>query len=226
MIAGGYSAVVFDLDGTLADTAADIREALVRALARENLPPIDVKSVRLMIGGGPVLLVKRALHRLHVETDDDLVARLTAGFHKEYLAQGSKLTTLFSGVEGTLRTLHAAGIRVGLCSNKPDDLCRMLLRTFSLDTYFDEIQGSREGLPRKPDPAPLLHLAERLGVPTNDLLYVGDSETDVMTARSAGVSVILVNHGYTVRSASQLGADAVIDSVADLVQPGPLARSA
>jgi phosphoglycolate phosphatase len=226
MIAGGYSAVVFDLDGTLADTAADIREALVAALARENLPPIDVNSVRLMIGGGPRLLVERALHRLHVDTRHDLVTRLTTSFHREYMAQGTRNSKLFSGVEATLQTLHKAGIRVGLCSNKPGDLCRMLVRNFSLDEYFDEILGSGEGLPRKPDPAPLLRIIERLGVLPSDALYVGDSETDVITARNAGVPVMLVNYGYTIRAASQLGADAVIDSVAELVRPGPLARSA
>ena len=210
MIAGGYSAVVFDLDGTLADTAADIREAVVRALAAEGLPPVDVASVRLMIGGGPRLLVERVLHRLHVDADDALVERLSQAFHAEYLKQGNRLSSLFPGVESTLRNLHSAGIRVGLCSNKPDDLCRMLVRNFSLVDYFDEILGSGHGLPRKPDPAPLLCVIE----------------TDVATARNAGVNVMLVKHGYTLRAASQLGADAVIDSVADLVRPGPLARSA
>ena len=220
MIAGGYSAVVFDLDGTLADTAADVREAVVRALAAEGLPPVDVASVRLMIGGGPRLLVERVLHRLHVATDDDLVERLTRSFHAEYLKQGSRLSALFPGVESTLKNLHSAGIRVGLCSNKPDDLCRMLVE------YVDEIVGSSGGLPRKPDPAPLLRVIERLGVAPGDALYVGDSETDVVTARNAGVDVMLVKHGYTLRAATQLGADGVIDSVADLVRPGPLARSA
>ncbi|MDH3620060.1 MAG: phosphoglycolate phosphatase [Gammaproteobacteria bacterium] len=226
MIAGGYSAVVFDLDGTLADTAADIREAVVRALAAEGLPPVDVASVRLMIGGGPRLLVERVLHRLHVDTDDQLVSRLAERFHAEYVRQGNQFSTLFPGVENTLKTLHSAGIRVGLCSNKPDDLCRMLVRNFTLEEYFDEILGSGGELPRKPDPAPLLSIIERLGVPLDDVLYVGDSETDVTTARNAGVSVMLVKHGYTLRAASQLGADAVIESVADLVRPGPLARSA
>ena len=224
MIAAGYSAIVFDLDGTLADTAADIREALVRALENEGLPPVDVKSVRLMIGGGPRLLVKRALHRLHVDTDVSLVDRLTTAFHTEYVRQGNQLSSLFDGVEATLRTLHSAGIRVGLCSNKPDDLCRMLVRSFALDEYFDEILGSGGQLPKKPNPAPLLGVIERLGVTPGDTLYVGDSETDVVTARNAGVSVMLVEHGYTLRAASQLGADAVLNSVADLVQP--LARSA
>lgn len=226
MIAAGYSAIVFDLDGTLADTAADVREALVRALGTEGFPPIDVKSVRLMIGGGPRLLVKRALHRLHVETNDALVDRLTRAFHAEYLIQGNRLGALFDGVQATLETLHAAGIRIGLCSNKPDDLCRMLVRNFALEKYFDEILGSGGELPRKPDPTPLLRVVERLGTTPDDTLYVGDSETDVATARNADIPVMLVEHGYTLRAASQLGADAVIDSVADLVKPGPYAKSA
>jgi phosphoglycolate phosphatase len=226
MIAGGYSAVIFDLDGTLADTAADIQEALARSLAKEDLPPVDVKSVRLMIGGGPRRLVERALHHLQVDTDDDLVSRLTAAFHAEYLAQGNQLSTLFGGVEDTLQTLHAAGIRTGICSNKPDDLCQMLVRDFAVGEYLDEVLGSGGDLPRKPDPAPLLRIIGRLGVSPEDTLYVGDSETDVTTARNAGVPVMLVKHGYTLRPASQLGADAVIDSVADLVQAEPLARSA
>jgi phosphoglycolate phosphatase len=102
----------------------------------------------------------------------------------------------------------------------------MLVQSFSLDEYFDEILGSGGDLPRKPDPAPLLRIIERLGVSPGDTLYIGDSETDVTTARNAGVPVMLVNYGYTVRAASQLGADAVIDSIADLVRPGPFARSA
>lgn len=226
MIAAGYSAVIFDLDGTLADTARDIREALVRSLAAEGLPPIDLASVRLMIGGGPQLLVERALHRLGVATEGALVQRLTTAFHAEYKQQNNRLSKLFDGVESTLQQLHASGIRVGLCSNKPDDLCRMLAHNFGIADFFDEILGSGDNLPKKPDPAPLLCLAERLGVAPNDALYVGDSATDVATARSAGVPVILVSYGYTLRAASQLGADAVIDSVRELVNPGPLARSA
>jgi len=226
MIAGGYSAVVFDLDGTLADTAADIREALVRALAGEKLPPVDTESVRLMIGGGPRLLVKRALHRLNIETDSDLVTRLTQAFHSEYMQQRNQLSRLFDGVESTLRTLHSTGVRIGLCSNKPDDLCRMLVKSFSIEHYFDEILGSGGDLPRKPDPAPLLSIIERLGVTPDDTLYVGDSATDVETARNAGVPVMLVDYGYTVREASQLGGDAVISSIAELADPRQLARSA
>lgn len=226
MIAAGYSAVVFDLDGTVADTALDIREALVRTLAVEDLPPVDTASVRLMIGGGPRLLVERALHRLGVDTDTALVERLTHGFHREYLAQNNRLSRLFDGVESTLQQLHTAGIGVGLCSNKPDDLCHLLARNLGIDRYIDEILGSNGDMPMKPDPTPLLCIIERLGVPPEETLYVGDSATDVTTARCAGVPVMLVSYGYTLRSATQLGADAVIDSLSELVRPAPYARSA
>ncbi|MBT8083413.1 MAG: phosphoglycolate phosphatase [Gammaproteobacteria bacterium] len=226
MIAAGYCAVVFDLDGTLADTALDIREALVRALDSEGLPPVDLAAVRLMIGGGPRLLVRRALDRLGIEEEAGLVERLTRGFYTEYKRQNNSLTRLFDGAESTLRQLHETGVRVGLCSNKPDELCRMLARNFELESYIDEILGSDDALPKKPDPAPLLAVIERLGVPPGDTLYVGDSETDVATARAAGVRVMVVDHGYTLRSAGQLGADGVLASLADLVRPGPYAQSA
>ena len=226
MIAGEYCAVVFDLDGTLADTAVDIREALVHALATEGLPPVDVASVRLMIGGGPKLLIERALHRLGVPARDDLVDRLAREFHAQARRQDNRNSRLFDGAESALRELHRAGVRIGLCSNKPDDLCRQLVRDLGVDAYIDEILGSSEDLPKKPDPALLLGVIERLGVPPGETLYIGDSATDVATARAAGVPVMLVSYGYTLRNASQLGADAVIDSIAEILRPGPVARIA
>ena len=226
MITAGFSAVVFDLDGTLADTARDIHASLITALAAKDLPPVDLESTRLMIGGGPQLLVERALHRLGVDTDARLVADLVDAFHEHYLATGDRYARLYDGAESTLRELHATGMRIGMCSNKPDDLCRMLASSFGINRYLDEILGSTPGMPKKPDPAPLLTITERLGVAPADTLYVGDSDADVKAARAAGIPVMLVSYGYTLRPASQLGADAVIDSLADLVRPGPLARSA
>ena len=226
MIAAGYSAVVFDRDGTVADTAQDIHASLISALAARGLPPVDLDSTRLMIGGGPPLLVERALHSLGVHTDTRLVKGLVKAFHDDYLANGDCHARLYDGAESTLRQLHAMGTRVGLCSNKPDDLCRMLTRSFNIDRYIDETLGSTPGMPKKPDPAPLLAITERLGVTPEDTLYVGDSDADVKAARAAGITVMLVSYGYTLRHASQLGADGVIDSLADLVRPGPLARSA
>lgn len=226
MIAAGYSAVVFDLDGTVADTAQDIHASLVAGLAARGLPPVDLESTRLMIGGGPQLLVERALHRLGVNAEASLVSSLVAAFHDDYLANGDRHARLYDGAESALRQLHAMGMRIGLCSNKPDDLCRMLTRSFDIERYIDETLGSTPGMPKKPDPAPLLAITGRLGVAPADTLYVGDSDADVKAARAAGIPVMLVSYGYTLRPAAQLGADAVIDSLVELVRPGPLARSA
>lgn len=226
MIDPNLQAIVFDLDGTLADTASDVREALVKALASEGLPPVDLTSVRLMIGGGPRLLVIRALDRLCVVDDDARVSRLTNRFHAEYLLQGNKTSQLFDGVGEGLDRMKAAGLKLGLCSNKPDDLCQLIVDDFGLRTKLDAVLGSDAGLPKKPNPAPLLHIIEKLGATPATSLYVGDSETDVRTARAAGVRVVLVNYGYTVRPASQLGADAVVGSILELAPPGPLAQIA
>ena len=212
-------AVVLDLDGTLADTAADVQRALNRTLASEALPAFDVDTVRLMIGGGPRLLVTRALRALGREANQYLVDKLTELFHAEYLRQENTESRLFDGAETCLRRLQRSGARIGVCSNKPEDLCRKLIDELNIAQYIDAVQGSCTGLPRKPDPAPLLNVIEKLGATPADALYVGDSETDVQTARAAGVDVVLVSYGYTAVPAADLGADKVYDTLADIVGP-------
>lgn len=212
-------AVVLDLDGTLADTAADVQRALNRTLASESLPSLDVDTVRLMIGGGPRLLISRALRALGHEANQYLVDKLTDLFHAEYLRQENTESRLFDGAETCLRRLRRSGARIGVCSNKPEDLCLKLIDELDIAQYVDAVQGSGTGLPRKPDPAPLLKVIEKLGATPADALYVGDSETDVQTARAAGVDVVLVSYGYTAVPAADLEADKVYDTLADIVGP-------
>jgi len=212
-------AIVFDLDGTLVDSAADVQRALNRTLASEELPPLDVDVVRLMIGGGPRLLVLRALAELRTKRSRYVVDKLTDLLHDEYLRQETRFSHLYDGALDCLKRLRENGTRIGICSNKPDDLCHKLIDDLGISGYFDVILGSGSGLPRKPDPAPLLEVIERLGTVREAALYIGDSETDVKTARAAGVDVVLVSYGYTARPARELGADKVYDSLVDIVRP-------
>jgi phosphoglycolate phosphatase len=154
MTTGCVPAVVFDLDGTLADTATDVQRALNRALASDDLPPIDTSTVRLMIGGGPRLLVSRALQKLGVDKGQYLIDRLTDVFYDEYLRQEDVESRLFEGAKTCLDQLKSAGTRIGLCSNKPDELCRKLVAELGVASYFDVIQGRchpgiRHGAPQK-----------------------------------------------------------------------------
>jgi len=212
-------AAVFDLDGTLVDSAADVQRALNRTLASEELAPLEVDLVRYMIGGGPRLLVLRALAELRVKKSRYVVDKLTDLFHDEYLRQENTQSRLYDGAEDCLRQMRATGTRIGICSNKPDDLCHKLIDDLGVGQYFDVILGSGSGLPRKPNPAPLLAVIRQLDSRPGAALYIGDSETDVKTARAAGVDVVLVSYGYTARPAADLGADKVYDSLADVVLP-------
>jgi len=203
-----------------------VQQALAAALADEGLPPVELGAVRFMIGHGPAVLVQRALQRLAIDESVELVERLTAGFHAAYLGRRNAGSRLYDGVEEALADLRAAGIRTGICSNKPQDLCENLVADLGIADSIDVIQGSQVGLPKKPDPAPLLRVAGQLGATPDTTLYIGDSATDVATARAAGVPVVLVSYGYSARAATQLGADDVFDRISDIFKPGPVRRSA
>lgn len=210
------AAVVFDLDGTLADTAVDICDALNTALREQNLGTLEPGSVRLMIGKGPVVLVERALQHLGTDPQPQLVESLCRAFIRCYAKQGNQRSTLFAGVKRCLDRLAAQDIRTGVCSNKPHEFCQALLDDLGVSDYFAAVQGSADGLPRKPDPALLLAVLESLDVLPHQALYVGDSETDVRTARAAGVPVALVRYGYSAEPVEELGADCVLQTLQDL----------
>jgi phosphoglycolate phosphatase len=215
---GGKSpeALIFDLDGTLVDSAPDIHCSLNAVLNRNGLPSLELEAVTLMIGGGPEVLIKKALGELDVVAKSDEISKLSTSFERTYLEQGSALTTLFRGAVDCLEYLARQNIRVGLCSNKPEHICHQLLTDLEIQSFFDVVQGSGSGLPMKPDPAPLLSILRNLDVAAERALYVGDSKTDVATARAAGVPVALVKCGYTAVPATTLGADWVVESLAEV----------
>ena len=215
--------VVFDLDGTLVDSAADIRNALNLALAADGLPGIALEAVRLMIGRGPEVLLQRALAHLGESADAGRVAHLTAAFRQHYTEQGHGQSRLLPGAADCLTALAQQGIRAAVCSNKPTPNCVQVLEELGIAHHFESIQGSGDGLPLKPDPAPLKAIIDRLGVPAGATLYVGDSETDIATARGAAVPVVIVKGGYSAAPPGAMAADWTIDSLAEVIalcEPG------
>jgi phosphoglycolate phosphatase len=205
--------VVFDLDGTLVDSAADIRNALNLALAEERLAAIELEAVRLMIGRGPEVLIRRALVHLGEAADSGRVEQLTATFRRHYTEQGHGRTVLLPGAAECLAALERQQIAAAVCSNKPAADCVQVLRDLGVAERFAVIQGSGDGLPLKPDPAPLTTIIDRLGARAENTLYVGDSETDIATARAAAVPVMIVSGGYTTAPAESLGADWTVDGL-------------
>jgi phosphoglycolate phosphatase len=210
------AAVVFDLDGTLADSAPDIHYSLNAVLNQRGLNSIELSSVTLMIGGGPELLIRRALDELGAAAEAGEIAELTEEFESAYLQHGNALTKLFPGALECITRLDGHDIPIGLCSNKPEHICDQLLADLEIRKFFVAIQGSGTGLPKKPRPEPLLVILDRLGAKPGQALYVGDSSTDVETARAGEVPVALVKHGYTSEPAATLGADWVVESLADI----------
>ncbi len=211
-----WPAVLFDLDGTLVDSAPDLRLVLERLLGEEELPAPDLAAVRNMIGEGARVLVERALVAAGVAPDETYTARLHSRFLDLYAAQPCRDTVLFDGARGVLDWLRAGGTALGLCTNKPQRPTELLLDALGLREAFGAVIGG-DALPwRKPDPRHALAALERLGAVPGRAVLVGDSRIDVATARAAGLPCVLVSFGYSDAPADQLGADAVIDRLDQL----------
>ena len=205
--------VIFDLDGTLLDTAADIAVAVNRALADAGLPAVEEAQVRAWIGNGARTLIERAL--LHVGVDDGAgINRVLANFLRHYEVDLSSRTRPMPGAADALSTLAAEGLLLAVCTNKPVALAKVLLTRFDLDHRLVLVIGGDSLPTRKPDPAPLLHIADRLHLRPQQVLVVGDSRHDVQAAQAAGMAVVGVRHGYDQGEDIGLSRpDAVIDSL-------------
>ncbi len=211
------NAVVFDLDGTLVDTAPDILAYLNEMLAEFGRPPLHAEAVRDMIGDGILSLMTRGLNASGGMPPDLDLDELFNRFLVRYTADPARLSRPFEGAIEVLDRLQAEGVKLGVCTNKPQCPTDSLLASLGLAPYFGAVLGG-DAMPRKkPDPSHLLAVLGQLGVPAGGALLVGDSETDLKTARAANIPVILVSFGYTKIPACQLGADHVIDHFDELI---------
>lgn len=207
-------AVVFDLDGTLVDSAADIADALNRTMALRGLAPFTLAEVKGMVGGGVPKLAERALTARSAAIAE--VPAFVTDFMQFYRERLTAHTTLCEGAAELLERLQREGRRLGLCTNKPHDLTVQAIAGLGIANYFPAVAGEREGQPTKPDPDPLLNVLSALGAAPEDAVMVGDSAADVACAKAAGVASVAVRGGYTQTPVEELGADAVIGSLKEL----------
>jgi phosphoglycolate phosphatase len=206
---------VFDLDGTLIDTAPDLMSALNGALATVDLPPVTLEDTRGIVGQGARVMIERGLDRLGVSGQHDLDALLRA-FLVYYEANIAAHSRPYPGLLGTLDRLEADGFVLAVCTNKMEHLALSLLTELDMTRRFAAIVGGDTAKRPKPAADPLLLAQSQSG--GGPAILIGDSATDAKAARAAGWPCVLVDFGYTDHPARELGADAVISHFDELDQ--------
>ncbi|MDQ6435395.1 phosphoglycolate phosphatase [Mesorhizobium sp. LHD-90] len=217
-------AILFDLDGTLVDSAPDIAAAVNELLAASRLPPLSVAQVTGMIGGGVRKLVERAFAASRAPLAGEALDRAERDMAPIYLRHLTRLTRLLPGAREAIVHFSGAGIPMAVATNKPQVAARTILLHFGLFERLGALVGGDAVTHKKPAPDALLAALEKLGVAPADALMVGDSISDVKAARAAGMPVALIRGGYTETPVEELGADLVCDSLLDL--PAALERPA
>jgi phosphoglycolate phosphatase len=208
--------VVFDLDGTLVDTAPDLVNALNFVLEREGLPAIPLDSARKMIGAGARRMIERGLEAEGRTVSADEVTRFTADFIDHYAAHIADGSRPFDGLEDALDDLGARGYRFAVCTNKLEWLSKRLLDQLGLSGRFSAICGADTFGVSKPDPAFLRQTVARAGGQLSSAIMVGDAGPDIGVARRAGIPVIGVGFGYTEVPIVDLKPDRLVDHMRDL----------
>jgi phosphoglycolate phosphatase len=202
--------IVFDLDGTLIDSAPDLIAALNHVLTSEGRRSLAGVDVRMLVGHGARVLIERGFAETGEAVASDRLEALTQRFVDYYAAHIAVGTRPFPGAEAALQRLAAAGARLAVLTNKYEGLTLSVLKALGLTPYFAAIVGADTLAVRKPDPQSYIETVARAGGRVNRSVMVGDSPTDIATARAAKVPVIGVTFGYTPVPPTTFGADALI----------------
>ncbi|UEM04790.1 phosphoglycolate phosphatase [Skermanella rosea] len=209
-------AVIFDLDGTLIDSATDITAAVNKLLDKYDRPPITVEQIRVMVGDGAPVLLRRVFEATGTSLDPDRAPAIYADFLEFYEKEPASPDSIFPGVPETLDLLLTRGLKLGLCTNKPERVTREVLVHLDLGRFFGSVAGGDTLPVRKPDGGHVTWIMDRLGVTDGAAVMVGDNHNDVAAARGAGIPVVAVSYGYPHIPTVEMGADAIIDHFAEL----------
>lgn len=190
-----YKACLFDLDGTLVDTLSSIAYFGNGALAAFGLPPIPVEAYKRLVGNGADVLIQRMLETAGADLPPERVRALRAEYDRRYEADPLALAGPYPGLPAVLEDLRRQGMRLGVLSNKPDNMTQRVAGAF-YGGVLDQIRGQREGSPKKPAPAVPLEMAAAWGLDPQEILYIGDSGVDMETGKNAGMDTCGVLWGF------------------------------
>ena len=226
-----YPLVIFDLDGTLVETAGDLMNTLNHLLVREGLKPIALGNAREMIGDGARVMLERGFAANGIALEADRMDRLFADFLDHYGANIAVESHAFPGAVELVDRLAASGVRSAVCTNKVTAMSVRLLEELGIAERFTVIAGPETFGTRKPDPRHITETIRACASTPDRAVMIGDSKNDIVSARGAGIPVIAVDFGYTSIPVTELGPDRIVshfDEIWDAiaaVAPGVLARS-
>lgn len=215
--------VLFDLDGTLVDSAPDFRATLDVLRAERGMPPMTLAALRPHVSKGARAMLAASFPDVSAGDREDLIPRFLAIYEQELARHGAA----FDGVESLLQAIETDGGRWGIVTNKPEYLARLLLPRLGWDTRCAVLLGGDTLPVRKPDPEPLLHAARQLGVAPAACVYVGDDERDIVAARAAAMPSVVALWGYRLDADDPVSwrADRMVASPYDLLDPTGWPRS-
>lgn len=211
--------VLFDLDGTLIDTAPDLAHSMDLVMRELHLPTQGLKKVRRFIGHGVRRLVEDIVStELKGKPAKATLDKALGAFNEHYREQLVQKSSLYPGVSECLQTLRSRGVKLACVTNKPKAFTEPLLEHFLIDGHFDLVLSGDSLQKKKPDPFPLVHACQRLAVEVADSIMVGDSSNDILAARNAGMRCLYMSYGYSdTETVRALGPDVVLDSFADVM---------
>jgi phosphoglycolate phosphatase len=206
--------VVFDLDGTLIDSAPDMHRAVNLMLDDLGCAPLTLPDIRSMVGDGASALIARALAARQCVSADP--AKALSDFLAHYEADPTNVTRTFAGVAETLERLRSIGLTLAVCTNKPSRLTGMILERLGIDHYFARVVAGDSMPFRKPDPRALMEVVDGFGIAKEATLMVGDSEVDAATAHAASVPFALMTYGYHRGPIEDISSVATLDHFGEL----------
>ncbi len=210
-----YDAVIFDLDGTILATLDDLSDSLNFALKNNSLPIRAIDEVRSFVGNGIRNLILRAVP---AGTDNIIIDKVHSDFTKHYSVHCSDKTKAYDGIYDLLGKLKKDGIKLAVLSNKADYAVQILCEQY-FHGFFDAVQGEITGIPKKPSPEGVYAIIDKLGIPSQKCVYVGDSEVDITTANNSKLDCIIVDWGFRSRTTlTNAGANLIVSTPCELYE--------